>query len=444
MTFNDKTVVLLTGCTGYIGGLVLEELLRVVGKVYVTVRTKRGQEPQQRVSSLLLEHPLFASIRNQPDGAELLAKVVAVAADLAAPACGFTALVEAELKKQVNIIIHCAASLSLELHIHDALAQTYFTTKGLLHLAQGCRSMQAFCFVSTAYVNANQPRGSLIEEKIYPLSDNGAPVQQAELVAKLMGLPIDAAETETRRLLKTFGYLNTYLLSKTLTERMVMERDGKPCPVCIVRPALCGAVAKVPCPGYIGNASGATSAILAVATGLATFTGYGLDSLLPLVPGDVVAAVVVAATAAQVAASSPAEGQSIYHVCSSATFPITLREFHDHIADYFRRDPLLKQNALLVPSQPKRMLWVSDGEFRWRAMLKTVHYWLICMVLNIMGQGRLATKLMLGWNTWKNLGSSAMDHNMRYSCEGARKLLQAHYAAVERRLTHHCCSFLQG
>ncbi|KAK9812828.1 hypothetical protein WJX72_004372 [[Myrmecia] bisecta] len=327
--------------------------------------------------------------------------------------------------RQVNVIIHCAASLSLELHIHDALMQTYFPTKGLLHLAQGCRSMQAFCFVSTAYVNANQPRGSLIEERIYPLYDKGAPVQQAELVAKLMHLPTEAAKKETQRLLRTFGYLNTYLLSKTLTERMVMEHDGTPFAVCIVRPALCGAVAKAPYPGYIGNASGATSAILAIATGLATFTGYGPDSLLPLVPGDVVAAVVVAATAAKAAASPCAKGHSIYHVCSSATTPITLCEFANHIADYFRCDPLVKQNALLAPTQHKHLQWVSDADFQWRAMLKTTYYWLICMMLRMTGQGRLATKLMLGWNTWKNLGSSAMDHNMRYSCRGARKLLHA-------------------
>ncbi|KAL0018570.1 hypothetical protein WJX79_002930 [Trebouxia sp. C0005] len=67
-------------------------------------------------------------------------------------------------------------------------------------------------------------------------------------------------------LLQHFGYLNTYLLSKTLTERMVMEHHQASFSVCIVSRALCGAVAGLPCPGYIGNTSGATAAILAVAT----------------------------------------------------------------------------------------------------------------------------------------------------------------------------------
>lgn len=51
----SNTVVLVTGGTGYIGGLVLEALLRTttVRKVYVLLRPKAGQEPQQRVAKLL-------------------------------------------------------------------------------------------------------------------------------------------------------------------------------------------------------------------------------------------------------------------------------------------------------------------------------------------------------------------------------------------------------
>lgn len=31
-------------------------------------------------------------------------------------------------------------------------------------------------------------------------------------------------------------------------------------------------------------------------------------------------------------------------------------------------------------------------------------------------------QLLLGWKTWKELGSSSMDHNMRFLCNGARSL----------------------
>ena len=61
---------------------------------------------------------------------------------------------------------------------------------------------------------------------------------------------------------------NTYFLSKSLTERMLMHkplaREGR---LCIVRPSIVGAVAFEPCPGYIGNCSGFTALILGAASG---------------------------------------------------------------------------------------------------------------------------------------------------------------------------------
>ena len=61
---------------------------------------------------------------------------------------------------------------------------------------------------------------------------------------------------------------NTYFLSKSLTERMLMNtalaHDGK---LCIVRPSIVGAVAHQPCPGYVGNSSGFTALVLGAASG---------------------------------------------------------------------------------------------------------------------------------------------------------------------------------
>ncbi len=41
----------------------------------------------------------------------------------------------------------------------------------------------------------------------------------------------------------------------------------RPYPVCITRPTGVGAVAKTPCPGYIGNSAAATAMILSIACG---------------------------------------------------------------------------------------------------------------------------------------------------------------------------------
>lgn len=51
----SSAVVLLTGATGYVGGLVLESLLRTtsVSKVYVLLRDKGGSSAEARLSQLL-------------------------------------------------------------------------------------------------------------------------------------------------------------------------------------------------------------------------------------------------------------------------------------------------------------------------------------------------------------------------------------------------------
>ena len=44
------------------------------------------------------------------------------------------------------------------------------------------------------------------------------------------------------------GFLNTYMLSKNLAEKMVMLRNKQPAPICIVRPSLIGSLSGLPCP----------------------------------------------------------------------------------------------------------------------------------------------------------------------------------------------------
>jgi hypothetical protein len=69
----EGACVLLTGCTGYIGSLVLESLLRTtsVRRVHVLLRGKRGCGAQERCDRLL-QGPIFHLVRDQP---ELLSKV---------------------------------------------------------------------------------------------------------------------------------------------------------------------------------------------------------------------------------------------------------------------------------------------------------------------------------------------------------------------------------
>ena len=59
----------------------------------------------------------------------------------------------------------------------------------------------------------------------------------------------------------------TYGFCKNLTEQLIGSYHMRPYPVCISRPSGVGAVAKLPCPGYIGNTAAATGMMLTIACG---------------------------------------------------------------------------------------------------------------------------------------------------------------------------------
>ena len=53
------------------------------------------------------------------------------------------------------MIINCAASVSFNEPLHDALKINYFGAVRMMNLGKECQNIKAYCHVSTCYVNAN-------------------------------------------------------------------------------------------------------------------------------------------------------------------------------------------------------------------------------------------------------------------------------------------------
>jgi hypothetical protein len=157
----NSAVVLLTGATGCVGGLVLESLLRTtnVAKVFVLLRKKGSSSAEERLSQLLqvrsgwqlrqlqknwhrrrthvgrssmwipaepiscagdmssqswcdlLQKSIFHKVRDQQ---QLLAKVCAVDGDITQPGLGLAPGIAKQLQQQLQIVLHCAADIRLE------------------------------------------------------------------------------------------------------------------------------------------------------------------------------------------------------------------------------------------------------------------------------------------------------------------------------------------
>lgn len=198
----------------------MEQLLRTtdVKRIYVLIRGKKGSPAQERLQTIL-HSGLFHLVR---DDRALLSKVCAVGLahvrcpactpsrpgqeDLRAHACGSCLLPvtvaslggccpvadshaqvhllegdlnsdnlglspadQAKVFTEVQFVVHSAASIELEADVQHTLRSNYLGTRRLLTMATHMTALRCFLHVSTAYVNVNQPRGTYVEERIYPL-----------------------------------------------------------------------------------------------------------------------------------------------------------------------------------------------------------------------------------------------------------------------------------
>ena len=65
MEFYEGKQILLTGCTGFIGKVLLEKVMRSMpnfGKLYIMVRGKRNQSPKVRLREILSSY-CFARLK---------------------------------------------------------------------------------------------------------------------------------------------------------------------------------------------------------------------------------------------------------------------------------------------------------------------------------------------------------------------------------------------
>ncbi|WIA32225.1 hypothetical protein OEZ86_003073 [Tetradesmus obliquus] len=446
----SSAVVLLTGATGYVGGLVLESLLRTtsVSKVYVLLRDKGGSSAEARLSQLL-QKPIFHKVREQR---HLLAKVSAVTGDLTQPGLGLAAGAAQQLQQQLQLILHCAADIRLEVDIQTALRSNYLGTQEVLQLASACKQLKGLVHTSSCFVNMNQPRSSVVQERIYPLKFGDREVDCEELVQDLLCLPSAAAEVRASALGLRWSFPNNYTLSKHLAEQLVWRyQQQHGVPASIVRPSLVCAVAYEPIPGYVGNWAGPIGASAALAIGF--YHSLGCVSSQPLhvwdiMPGDLVANAVLAAAAATAAkttlplpaaaaAGSAASGSCkqpmlVVHSSSSSTYPMTLMEGWNAALEFIAvHKPNFRLSWGLPPAmtpafQPDPA--VVRRQRRWTALKVAA----ACALLRLFGMGRAAARLRSGFEALCVYGTSKTDKDLVFSADNLL-LLEAHMPEQERR-----------
>jgi nucleoside-diphosphate-sugar epimerase len=320
---HNERVVLLTGATGLVGKVVLEELMRRreelrVGRVLVLVRASDPEHADARLRADVVSSACFAA---HAPGWEK--RVEAIAGDLTRPGLGLAAGVRERVACEVTHFIHCAASIEFNLPLAEAAAVNTSGALAALELARACARLESFVDVSTAYVTAhpNAESGELLraEEVLAPL-----PRDAASIYADIL-----AGRAREAALLVETGHPNTYTLTKCIAEHLVARRG-------VDVPSIVSASERSPSPGWIDSAAAFAGFVALLGSGRLRVVAGNLRARLDVVPCDAVAHRIVEA-----AFSPPPPGQlRIRHAVAGLSGALPIELCRERITAYFEKNPV--------------------------------------------------------------------------------------------------------
>lgn len=366
--------VLLTGGSGFVGKAVLAALLRDEGgpdETVLLLRAPTEAAARQRLLDEVLESDAFDA-----GAAEAVRRGLGTGAfqvlhgDLSDD--GFDDA-SGDGWRDVDTVIHCAATVSFEEPLDDALALNTFGPARLLGRLRAGGSRPHFVHVSTAYVT-NRKAGEISENglphgELSGLDPEAMLAQAREwrtaATEKSTGdsrsqqfrkaAERDAAQREGmeageraealrsawvqarlsqqgRKHAQAMGWPDTYALSKALGERLLAEQSER---TTIIRPTIIESALRYPYPGWLEGIKVADPLILAYAARGLTHLPGRPGNRIDIVPVDHVANACLVA-----AAIPPDEAKRVLAIASSARNPLTIGGLAKQIKRYFRKEPL--------------------------------------------------------------------------------------------------------
>jgi len=323
--------ILITGSTGFVGKVLLEKILRdipEIGKIFLLIRTNAEERFQEEI----LNSKIFGTLQSlRPiDFVEYInSKVVPITGDVLDDHLGFSREDLAMVQDEVNVIVHCAATVDFKERLDEATKKNVLGSLQLLEVAKGCRNLEAFIHVSTAYVNCDR-QGHIMEE-LPPLTFN-----PEEMVQLILQMQPNELEKATPGIIGT--YPNTYTFTKAMTERILEKRRGN-IPMAFVRPTIIGASLREPEPGWIDSVSAVAAAILYSGVGVVHFLKGDHHVTADIVPIDSVVNVILGSIAATIGNDS----LSIYHIGTSHLNPVKWYAIARWVSVYWRQHNVKKR-----------------------------------------------------------------------------------------------------
>ncbi len=328
MSQTQAREFLLTGATGFLGKVVLAELLRrreelELGTVHVLIRPRRGTTAEKRFQRRVLTSPCFSEL---PHGWEEHVRVVS--GDLSRDGCGVQDQLRDQLLSRVTHVIHCAAAIDFDLPIAKAAETNITGSLNLLRLARTCERLESMLAVSTAYVTPTTRDMGTVHERLARLPRAAASIYEDILNDKVS--PED--------LLDETDQPNGYTLTKCLAEHLLCEQRGD-VRLTIVRPSIISACWRHPFAGWIDSHAAFAGFVTLVGAGQLRAVVAEPAARMDIVPCDEVATRIIDGSVSNGASAEP----RIIHATAGIENCARVDTCRDVITDFFARHWVARQ-----------------------------------------------------------------------------------------------------
>ena len=344
--------LLITGCTGFLGKVLLEKIIRDVpdvAKITLLIRgSKKYPTAEERFKHEIANATIFDALREQDADAlekTLNEKVRCITGEITEDNFGLSTDAWNELSQQVDVIVNSAASVNFREALDQALSINTLSLFNLINFSEAAGNVPVV-HVSTCYVNGyNQgqmgesivgPTGKSIgqhSDGYYDVESLITEFQQAIEQTKKANkdessLTNDLIELGARTA-NQYGWNDTYTLTKWMAEQLLLHRlNGKT--LTILRPAIIESTYQEPVGGWIEGVKVADAMIMAYARQKVSFFPGRKDSLMDIVPADFVSNSILYSAAKSF--KDPGESR-IYQCCSGDANPITVQTLVDYVVE---------------------------------------------------------------------------------------------------------------